>query len=169
MLQYVRISSYWQRMTIKFYIDTKITFCRWRSLSLSFPSPKIINFFPPVILLQLRSNGRRINRVSQMAPLGNQAFSRSQSQVMSEMEIVFESFRLRSLYIQRKINLVAFPFLLVLSHIFACNSGSVSYYPLPVLSWTIFFSFPIPLLFSELICISALSWQLSRWVEADWY
>lgn len=123
---------------IKFYIDTEITFCRWRSIRLSFPSLRIINFFPPIILLQLSSNGRRTNRVAQMAPLGKQAFSRSWSQVMSETEIVGESFRLWSLYIERKINLVASPFLLVLSHIFASNSGSIFYYPLPVLSWTIF-------------------------------
>lgn len=86
------------------------------------------------------------------APLGNLAFSRSQSQVMSETEIVFQSFRLWSLCTQRKINLVASPFLLVHSHIFA--SGSVT----PCLFFHgLSFSFLwFPRFFSELICISPI-------------
>lgn len=98
------------KMAIKFYTETEVTFCKWRSLGLSFPSLEIINFFPPIILLQLSSHSRRTTRVSRMAPLGNQPFSRSQNHVMLEME-----------NIERKINLVAFPFLLVLLHILASN------------------------------------------------
>lgn len=52
---------------------------------------------------------------------------------MSEMEIVFESFTHWSLYTEKKINLVACPFLFVLSHIFAFNSESVFCYTLLVL------------------------------------
>lgn len=53
-----------QEMGTKYYMDIDITFCRWRSLSLSIPSLTKINFFPPIILPQFSSNGRT-NRVSQ--------------------------------------------------------------------------------------------------------
>lgn len=60
MLQYVLGT----KNGIKFYIDSDINFCRWRSLSMSFPSLNKIYFFPPIILPQPHSNGRT-NRVSQ--------------------------------------------------------------------------------------------------------
>lgn len=85
------------------------------------------------------------------APLGNLAFSRSQSQVMSETEIVFQSFRLWLLCTQKNQSCgISFP---TCSFTYLCLWFC---YPLPVLSRTIFFPFVIPLFFSELICISPI-------------
>lgn len=74
------------------------------------------------------------------APLGNLAFSRSQSQVMSETEIVFQT--LITVHTEKNQSCgISFP---TCSFTYLCLSFC---YPLPVLSRTIFFPFVIPLFF----------------------
>lgn len=138
-----------QKMNIKYYTDIDITFCRQRSLSLSFPSLNNINFFPPIILPQPSSNGRT-HTVSQSTlrepsffKVTEPSYVRNRNSI-SEFQTDHCTYRVKLILWHRLSYLfihVSLPLVL----------EAFSITPLPVLSQTIFFPFVIPLCFSELI------------------
>lgn len=136
-------------MNIKYYTDIDITFCRQRSLSLSFPSLNNINFFPPIILPQPSSNGRT-HTVSQSTLREPSFFKVTEPSYVRNRNSISE---FQTDHCTYRVKLILWH---LLSYLFIHVSlplvlEAFSITPLPVLSQTIFFPFVIPLCFSELI------------------
>lgn len=158
-----------QEMGTKYYMDIDITFCRWRSLSLSIPSLTKINFFPPIILPQFSSNGRT-NRVSQSSlrepgffRVTEPSYVRNRNSI-SEFQTYHCTYRVKLilwhllsyLFVHVSLPLVLEAFSITSCLFFHGLSFSLLWFPCVFQNWSA-------------ILLPALSWQLSGWVEADHY